>query len=152
MFRPLSIAALAWVASLVISPALSAAELAPEGSVWTGAGQRFGPPDQQGRRIITSDVELKITERDGESFQGEFAIVRGTRKLVLEGKIKKNGGIQATPTKLLTGEWPSDLIGRAKVVGTVKDNQMKLRFSIPQGVRFGEIVLKRKADAKDEDD
>jgi hypothetical protein len=146
MFRPLSIAALAWIASLVISPTLSAAELAPEGSVWTGAGQRFGPPDEDGRRITSGTVDMKITERDGESFTAGLDLGGGDRKLIIAGKIRRNGGLQATVTKRVKGELPNDLVGRTKIIGTVKEDSIKMKFTVPQGVRFGEIVLKRKTE------
>jgi hypothetical protein len=149
MLRLLSLAALAWTASLLISPALAAAELAPLGSEWTGAAQRFGPPDKDGRRITSDSAYMRITERDGESFTAELESGGKKRKVIIAGKIHRNGGLQATVAEHVKGDLPNDIIGRTKIIGTVKDDSIKLRVTIPQGGRFGEIVLKRKAEKEE---
>jgi hypothetical protein len=64
--------------------------------------------------------------------------------LQLEGTITSLGGFRCTPTKVIKGEFADDVVGRAKVLGSVKDGKMKAEYQFSGGGRFGEFEAKLK--------
>ena len=134
---------------LLLAEPLAAADPLPQGTSWTGIFKRFGKKDSEGRRISSTDAEFKITHRDGDNFKAELWL--GDHKkpndrngLRLEGTVSPTGGIKCTPTKVLKGDWANDIIGRAQVVGSVRNGGLRLRYTLPGNRRFGEVELKEK--------
>lgn len=135
--------------TIIAAEPLAAADPLPEGTSWSGIFKRFGQKDSEGRRISSTDAELKITERDGDRLEAELWLgdqkkPTERRGLRLEGTVSGTGGIKCTPTKVLKGDWPNDIIGRAQAVGSVKSGAIRLRYMLPGNRRFGELQLKEK--------
>ena len=125
--------------------AMAAEDPAPSGSVWIGTFKRFGVGGgASGPPISSTDAVIRFAEREGEKYKAELWLDNRTKGLVLEGTIIPSGGMKGSPTKILNGEFAPDIIGRAQFIGSAKKGAIKLRYQIPNGVRFGEIEVKLK--------
>lgn len=132
------------VQSFIIAPCMADEEMAPEGSVWVGTFKRFGRKDDEGRRISSTDARLKIVERKDSKFKAELWLDRAAKGLALEGTISPTGVMHGTPMKVLKGDFASDIVGRAQGSGRIGMGIMRMQYTIPNGIRFGEMELKEK--------
>jgi hypothetical protein len=145
MSRSMLLVAGACAVELLLAAELPAADqLAPVGSLWVGTFKRFGEPDSDGNRISSTDAQIKITERDGDKYKAELWLDNRSKGLALEGTISVRGGMKGSPTKVLKGEFAPDIVGRAPILGSVKDGTMQFKMGNAKGGRVSEIEVKRK--------
>ena len=119
-------------------------EPVPKGSDWVGTLKRFRKNSDN--RVLSMDAELKIVERNGNDVRAELWLDNRKVGLAMEGRVTPGAADNLTlrSTKLLKGELPPDTVGRAPLTGYARNGAIKLKFSFPNEVRFGELELRLK--------
>jgi hypothetical protein len=142
--RPITFGVLCGLTLLLGQSGLADDDPAPLGSEWIGTFKRFGRKDEDGSRISSSDARLKIVDRDDVKFRAELWLDRNSRGLALEGTISTRGVLKMSVTRVLKGDFASDVVGRVTGDGSAANGLIKINYKFPGGLRFGEIELKRK--------
>jgi hypothetical protein len=80
-----------------------------QGSVWKGSIH----PDARQAKGKTRGATLKITGRDGTTFDATYIEVgQNRRSLEMKGQVDKNGGLHMKPTKVIAGAWGDHVLDK----------------------------------------
>lgn len=140
-------------AAVMLAPgaANAAEDLAVKGTVWVGTLKRHAKPPGKPVDVSSTEVKLVVTRREGDEFEADLW-AGGASGLHLKGKIVGKSSaksVKLTVSKVLKGDWADDIVGRIKVVGSLKGEKLKLRYTIPAAYpRWGEIEAKFDPEAK----
>jgi hypothetical protein len=91
------------------------------GSVWAGTFQFRHPFDGEG------PVELRVTSREGDRFEGDYTTEAGRYAWRVAGTAR-GGQVQWKFTEVIHEEQPKDVVGKAHVQGTYDDKVMDVVF------------------------
>jgi hypothetical protein len=112
-----------------------APDLFQPGSVWVGVF-RFRDFDNSG------DVTVRVTQRAGERFEGEYASERGQYQWLIEGTIGK-GTIAWRFTRVIQEKSPTGVVGHAHVKGTYQRESMKVVFQDANSIADMELHVSK---------
>jgi hypothetical protein len=79
--------------------------------------------DYSGDDGYNTDVKVKILERDGAKFKGEYWFENSTKRVCIEGDVDARGNISWRVTKILTPPLPEALLDTL-VMGTIKNERI----------------------------
>jgi serine/threonine protein kinase len=106
------------------------------GSVWKGRFL-FREPVKD----YDGDVTLLITERSGGRFKGEYATEQDKWRWTIAGAIEGQS-VSWEFTGIIKEPEPRDIVGKARVKGTCRGEEMKVELSIPNTVYVADITLR----------
>jgi serine/threonine-protein kinase len=118
------------------TPPTAASNLLPAGSRWAGTF-RFREPIMN----YHGDVELVITERSGDSFNGEYATENDGWRWAIAGRIEGNK-VSWTFTAVIKEREPREVVGKARVDGTLAGDTIRALFTIPGTANAADLELR----------
>lgn len=112
----------------------SPSDLLQQGSVWSGKFD-FRPPFSP----YSSDVQIRVQQREGERFTAIYTTENRQFEWHISGTIRE-GAIQADFTKAVREKMP--LVGRARLAGECKGEEMTLVFTLPDNGSAADLKLR----------
>jgi serine/threonine protein kinase len=105
------------------------------GSRWSGVFHFRGMD-------YSSDVNVRVTKRVGEQFEGVYTTERGQYEWLIEGTIGK-GTIEWRLTRVVKGKKPTGAAGNARVKGTVQGESMRVVYQDASSTADMELQLRK---------
>jgi serine/threonine-protein kinase len=114
----------------------SPSDMLQQGSAWSGMFE-FRPPITR----YISDVQVRVLTRDGERFTAIYTTENKQYEWHIAGTIRE-GAIQADFTKAIR-EGGTPLVGKARLSGQCKGEEMTLVFTHPDNKSTADMKLRR---------
>lgn len=106
------------------------------GSRWSGTF-RFLPPMED----YTGDVHLRVTEREGDRFQGVYTTENGKYEWQIEGTLHGER-VRWEFMRAIQDNEEGDVVGQAFVEGTLKGATLRVQFHIPKNNETAKMELR----------
>jgi serine/threonine-protein kinase len=113
-----------------LKPPLDLTALFKAGSRWKG-GFRFRKPHEN----YASDVEVVVTSRTGNHFQGEYATEGKKWQWKIKGVIEQEQ-VRWEFTEIIYEYEPRTVVGKAKFKGTCRGDELTGQFYIPEDTEW----------------
>lgn len=95
---------------------------------------------------LNADARLEIKARDKEKYEGELWISNAKLGIKVEGTVGQSGAVTMSFLKDLVGDGKlrKDLIGEGRGKGTLKDNELTMKITIPDVAFEADLRVKVK--------